>query len=290
MAKKRHEEHENHERWLVSYADFITLLFAFFTVLYATSQTDAKKLEAVVNGVNAAFEGGMPHTLMDVMSFQDQPPDNPSIVPNHLTMESADPMMQSLKRNLSGSLSDNVLQMGLVDQSLTLVLPERLLFPKGSAELHPSSYAVLTEVALALKGLPIALEVMGHADSLPVNDPTFVDNWGLASARAVAVVRYLERKDLRPSQMVASTGINPGESREARSITMRVRVEAPAAGAEVAERLEADQRREAVGVAERAGVPLPSPDAPPPELAPESPLRPGTRRVEGPAPAPSGAP
>jgi chemotaxis protein MotB len=276
MGKKKHEEHENHERWLVSYADFITLLFAFFTVLYATSQTDAKKLEAVINGMNAAFEGGMPHALMDVMSFQDQPPDIPSIVPNHLTMESADPMMQSLKRNLSGSLSDHVLQMGLVDQSLTLVLPERLLFPKGSAELHPSSYAVLTEIALALKGLPIALEVVGHADSLPVNDPTFVDNWGLASARAVAVVRYLERKDLRPQQMVASTGINPGESREARSITMRVRVDAPAAGAEVAERLEADQRREAVGAAERAGAQLPNPEAPPPGLTPESPLQPGT--------------
>lgn len=287
MGKKKHEEHENHERWLVSYADFITLLFAFFTVLYATSQTDAKKLEAVINGMNAAFEGGMPHALMDVMSFQDQPPDIPSIVPNHLTMESADPMMQSLKRNLSGSLSDHVLQMGLVDQSLTLVLPERLLFPKGSAELHPSSYAVLTEIALALKGLPVALEVVGHADSLPVNDPTFVDNWGLASARAVAVVRYLERKELRPSQMAASTGISPGESREARSITMRVRVDAPAAGAEVAERLEGDQRREAVGAAERAGVQLPSPEAPPSSLTPESPLRPGGGAVEGPPRAPS---
>ena len=61
----KHAEHENHERWLVSYADFITLLFAFFTVLYATAQTDQQKIKAVVDGMNAVFDGGMPDALLD---------------------------------------------------------------------------------------------------------------------------------------------------------------------------------------------------------------------------------
>ncbi|MEN9785850.1 MAG: Flagellar motor protein MotB [Pseudomonadota bacterium] len=274
MGKKKHEEHENLERWLVSYADFITLLFAFFTVLYATSRTDAKKLEAVVNGMNAAFTGGMPRALLDVMSYQDHPPDLPSIVPNHLTMEAADPTMQSLRRNLSGSLSDHVLQLGMVDQSLTLVLPERLLFAAGSAELHPSAYAVLGEVALALAGKPVTLEVIGHADSVPLRNSPLVDNWGLASARSVSVVRYLERRQMRPDNMVASTGITTGESREARSITMRIKVEAPSTGAEVAEAIDPESRRERAGTYEQAGGELPAAVPTPPDLQPSSPLAP----------------
>ncbi len=274
MAKKKHEEHENMERWLVSYADFITLLFAFFTVLYATSQTDAKKLEAVINGMNAAFEGGMPKALLDAIAFNENPADIPDIVPNHLAMEAADPVMQTVRRNLVGSLSDHVIQMGLVDQALTLVLPERLLFAKGSAELHPSAYAPLTEVALALAGQPVALEVVGHADGVPLSGGQFEDNWGLASARAVAVVRYLQRHQVRPERMIASTGINPGESREARAVTLRVRIESPGAGAEVAEALEPDRRAATVGSATRAGMEVPAMVPAPPDLVPQTPLSP----------------
>ena len=274
MAKKKHEEHENMERWLVSYADFITLLFAFFTVLYATSQTDAKKLEAVVNGMNAAFEGGMPRALLDAIAFNENPADIPDIVPNRLTMEAADPVMQTVRRNLVGSLSDHVIQMGLVDQTLTMVLPERLLFAKGSADLHPSAFAPLTEVALALAGQPVALEVVGHADGVPLSGGRFEDNWGLASARAVAVVRYLQRHQVRPERMIASTGINPGESREARAVTLRVRIESPGAGPEVIEALEPDRRAATVGSATRAGMDVPAMVPAPPDLVPQTPLSP----------------
>ena len=289
MGKKKHEEHENLERWLVSYADFITLLFAFFTVLYATSQTDQKKLEAVVNGMNAAFQGGMPKALLDVMTFNENPADIPDLVPNHLSMESADPVMQTIRRNLVGSLSDHVLQMGLVDQALTIVLPERLLFATGTAELHPSAYAPLTEVALALEGQPIALEVLGHADGVPVRDSPFIDNWGLASARAVAVVRYMERHRIRPDRMIASTGVNPGESREARAVTLRIRVESPGAGAEVAEAIEGEQRAAKVGAATRAGQQVPATVPTPVELMPESPLTEPPAIPAAPAPAASPA-
>jgi len=280
MGKKKHEEHENHERWLVSYADFITLLFAFFTVLYATSQTDQKKLEAVVNGVNAAFEGGMPKAVLDVFLLQTSGGDV-ELQANHVTAEAADPIIQTLRRNLVGSLSDHVLQMGLVDQTLTLVLPERLLFAKGTAELHPSAYAPLTEVALAIEGQPVVLEVFGHADGVPVRDGPYGDNWGLASARAVAVVRYMERHHIRPDRMIASTGVNPGESREARAVTLKIRVESPAAGGEVAEALEPEQRAERVGAAARSGVDVPAPVQVPPELRPDSPLSPPPEGTAG---------
>jgi chemotaxis protein MotB len=279
--RKKHEEHENHERWLVSYADFITLLFAFFTVLYATSQTDQEKLEAVINGLNAAFEGGMPHAMMEVMSFQENPPDLPDMVPNHLITESAEPLIQTIRRNLAGSLSDNVVQVGLVDQTLTLVLPERLLFARGSAELHPSAYSVLSEVSIALAGQPVSLEVTGHADGLPVSGPPFEDNWGLSSARALSVVRYMQRHRMKPEQMIASGSVVTEENSQARAVTLRIRVVAPAASAEVADAIDPESRRAAAMAAARSGEPLPEPVPVPAELVPDTPRTP---RVAAPPP------
>lgn len=243
MARKpKHEEHENHERWLVSYADFITLLFAFFTVLYATAQTDQKKLDALINGMNAAFEGGMPQALLDVMSMQREPPDIPQIVPNHLAMEAADPTMASLKRNLTGSLSDHVLQLGLVDQELTLVLPEKLLFARGSAELHPSGYAVLTEIANNLSTVPALVEVIGHADGLAMAPGgPYVDNWELASERALSTVRYLARHGIPVANLTASAKIAAQVDAEARAVTIQVRLSDPAPAAEVAEKVMKEQ-------------------------------------------------
>ena len=146
--KKKHPEHENLERWLVSYADFITLLFAFFTVLYATSASDSDKLESVIDGINAAFDQ-LPLKIFDVLTPGIARYD---LTGTQLTMEEAsDPTILSLKRNLSGSLSDNVVQIGLVEQNLTLVIPDKLLFAPGSAELHPAAYKVLGEIANVVK-------------------------------------------------------------------------------------------------------------------------------------------
>lgn len=239
MGKKaRHEEHENHERWLVSYADFITLLFAFFTVLYATAQSDQAKLQAVVDGMNAAFEGGMPAALLDVLNPDPDPPDTPPTPNLPISQDAALPMIYSIKRGLEGSLSDNVVQIGLFEQDLTLVLPERLLFAPGSAELHPSAYAVLTVVATELRGKPATVEVVGHADALPLSATSrWVDNWELASARALATVRYLGRKGFPTERMVASAGIQKGTEPEARAVTIRIHVDSPGPAAEIVEAL-----------------------------------------------------
>jgi chemotaxis protein MotB len=237
MARKpKHEEHENHERWLVSYADFITLLFAFFTVLYATAQSDQKKLEAVVDSVNAAFEGGMPKAIMEVFSGAS----NSDIVPTHLNNDvTAVPVIDNIKQNLTGSLSDNVVQIGLVEQELVLVIPETLLFAAGSADLHPAAYGVLTEIVNAVANTPARIEVTGHADSAPVPpDSVFRDNWGLATARAVSTVRYLQRKGIAPERLTAmgaiTTTLDPG----ARVVALRIRCDVPAAAADIAEQVD----------------------------------------------------
>ncbi len=235
MARKvKHEEHENHERWLVSYADFITLLFAFFTVLYASAQTDQKKLSAIINAMDAAFNGGMPEALLDVLDVQ-PPPDVPNIVPNHLTMEAAEPTIVTLKRNLEGSMSDNVVQIGFVDQDLVLVLPERLLFVLGRAELRPSAFGVLTEIAEKLNAAAASVEVTGHADGVPLGPGgLFVDNWALSAERALVTVRYLQKHGIPASHLTASATLSTVENAEARAVSMKVRVADPGPAAEVA--------------------------------------------------------
>ncbi len=234
--KKKHAEHENHERWLVSYADFITLLFAFFTVLYATAQTDQQKIKAVVDGMNAVFDGGMPDALLDMMSTESN--ETIEIQPNHLAQEAAEPLIRTLKRNLQGSLSDNVVQIGLIDQDLTLVLPRRLMFSKGSAELHPSAYGILVKVVAVLKNAPATLTVVGYADGVPVSKGgKWVDNWHLATARSLATVRYLVRKGYPVSKITVAASITPHADQEARAVDLKIRVLEPGPSAEVEQAL-----------------------------------------------------
>jgi chemotaxis protein MotB len=238
--RRRHEEHDNLERWLVSYADFITLMFAFFTVLWATSQADQEKLQAVVESMNAAFSGGMSSAIRDTLSLGTH---ETGLKDSHLSQDAvARPEIRNLMQNLSGSLSDNTVQVGIVDQQLTVVLPESLLFATGSADLHPVAFGVLGEIAGALAGTPARIEVLGHADGLPLPPSSpFTDNWGLATARAAATVRYLAAHGLRPEQMAASgtttREIDPG----ARAVTLRIRVEDPKAALDVMERLDASR-------------------------------------------------
>jgi chemotaxis protein MotB len=234
--KKRHEEHENHERWLVSYADFITLLFAFFTVLYATAQTDQSKLEAVIDGMTAAFQGGMPLAVLDVMSLKT----GSELEAEHVSLSAnSQPEIENLRMQLAGSLSDSVVQMGLVDQRLTLVLPERMLFAAGSADVQPAAFATLAELAAVLSPTRAKVEVVGHADAAPVRGGPFADNWGLASARGVNVVRYLERHGMPTARLAASSDVSPGLDAEARAVTFRVVMAEAGDAREVAHAVEA---------------------------------------------------
>jgi chemotaxis protein MotB len=231
MGKKKHEEHENHERWLVSYADFITLLFAFFTVLYASAQTDQKKLEAVVDSMNAAFAGGLPLAMFD----RTRGTTNVGLSETHVTLTTdTTTLVESMRRGLQGSLSDNVVQLGMVNQTLTVVLPARLAFAPGSAELHPTAYAVLADVARVVRPLAVGIEVVGHADAVPLaSGSPYIDNWGLAAARSAATVRYLEGRGIPRERMLLTAGVSDKTDGEARAVTIRLRTDSPRIGGDL---------------------------------------------------------
>lgn len=231
--KPKHEEHENHERWLVSYADFITLLFAFFTVLYATSQTDQQKLEAVIDSLNAAFHGGMPNAVFPSVGVGTT---NVGLIEPHLSIVSDSvTMVESLRRGLRGSLSDNVVQIGFVNQRLTMVLPERIAFAVGSAELHPNAFGVLSEVAKVVAPTPARLRVIGRADATPIAPGSpFEDNWSLATARATAAVRFLEKKGIAAPRLVASGEVSGTVSADDRAIVIQIDMDEPTLGRSLA--------------------------------------------------------
>jgi chemotaxis protein MotB len=197
--RRKHEEHENHERWLVSYADFITLLFAFFVVLYATSTQNEEKEKQFENSIRAKFH-------MVAVGFGGNAPPNMGSGP---TGQVFDPLELIQRRHLNtDDLEDYVNK--LLDKNLSnkekqeaiagirrdaigvrITLAASTFFPPGSAKLKQPAVKVLNILGKILKNANRQIIIEGHTDNQPVVGNQFESNWELASIRATTVVRYL---------------------------------------------------------------------------------------------------
>lgn len=215
MSKKKHPEHVNHERWLVSYADFITLLFAFFVVLFASSKSDKKKQLELQAAMQTAFAPtgifsahAVKPTLTEgagTASVSAASPPVASIKPNAPTPKATQEKIGNLLNDLAkthkmpvGSLSMRQSQEGLV-----ISLREAGFFGSGSAEVRQTSLDVLSQLAESLPQGPIRVE--GHTDNVPIHTQQFATNWELSSARATAIARFLlDHSELKPTEMAAA--------------------------------------------------------------------------------------
>ncbi|MEK7355976.1 MAG: OmpA family protein [Bdellovibrionota bacterium] len=200
--KRKHEEHENHERWLVSYADFITLLFAFFTVLYATSQADLEKqkdfqesFKKVMAGLNAGGTGGQGDETSAFDSFKHE-----SAIRMPLdsfprrgagSAEIQNYVERKLDKTLGESGKDTVTAVRHDAVGVKIQLAANKLFSAGSAEISDDSAAALDRVGELLKESGRNLIVEGHTDDLPIRSEKYPTNWELSAARATKIVRYL---------------------------------------------------------------------------------------------------
>ena len=207
MAKKKaqHEKEPNHERWLVSYADFITLLFAVFVTLYAMSQTDKKKAEEVMQSMRESFgysqtSAGSKPTVIDTGSM--------SVIPSMHKLTQAPKRGKSrgsehdfkatkasieaylLKVGAQAKVSVSVNQRGLV-----VSLKEAGFFDSGSATLKQESYTLLKDVVGSLSGYSNSVRVEGHTDDVPISSAAFPSNWELSTSRATNVLQYLTKQD-----------------------------------------------------------------------------------------------
>ncbi len=224
MRKKRHhheehEEHVNHEAWVIPYADMLTLLMAMFLVLWAIGQVDVSKAKAVSTGfadefglASSAGKGAGGKGVLDgvekpdevnALSGSKKTDALPEVKVGEMTpqqvaeaRETEQKQLEEVRERidrtaeqagLATSLKFRTEQRGLV----VSIVAEGVLFTPGSSELQPAGRVILDTVADALSGLPNQLQVEGHTDDVPISTAQFPSNWELSTARASSVLRYL---------------------------------------------------------------------------------------------------
>lgn len=213
MSRKKHPEHVNHERWLVSYADFITLLFAFFVVLFASSQSDKKKQTQMAAAMQSAFaHNGIFEAHTTRPSIADSaPPSNATPAALQLPLPPAvDPVAfeQRLNKMLAQQVAAKHIPFGSVTMHTTpegfvISLQEAGFFASGSAEVRAASLPMLAILAASLPPGPLRVE--GHTDNVPIHTTQFATNWELSTTRATTIARLLlDRGSVHPADLSAA--------------------------------------------------------------------------------------
>lgn len=190
--KKKPEEHVNHERWLVSYADFITLLFAFFVVMYSVSSVNEGRYRAVSNSIRAALRP-IVSAGFTPLPFQVGNPENKLTPPK--VPQVTEPIFKRITEAFSklpgrGSIQTQV-HATRTSRGIVLTIQDHVLFEPGAAVLHPDALPFLQALAEVLIEFERHVEVVGHTDNVPISTAAFPTNWELSAARAVIVVRIL---------------------------------------------------------------------------------------------------
>ncbi len=239
MARKKpHEEHENHERWLVSYADFITLLFAFFVVMYSISSVNEGKYRVLSDSLMSAFRNpmrslkpiqvgklvrkptasGASPSLVELPSFkppsivtQIEPP--PESDAKRLADKGPPVDEEDMARLLSIAEDIGLALAPLIDQEfievrqqmwwLEIEIKASILFSSGSARLGRDAIPIIAKLADILAPFPNPVEVEGFTDSRPISTLAYPSNWELSAARAASVVHLFARQGIRPERLLA---------------------------------------------------------------------------------------
>jgi len=222
MSRRRKQPHVNHERWLVSYADFITLLFAFFVVLFATGQSDKiKKIELALSIQSAFHEMGvfeahstMPQTMTQAPGIGGpaSPFAMPMIPRNEMEMMN---VKQRLREVAGAEIASGAIGLHETENGLVISLEEAGFFDSGAAGVRPGALPVLDRIAAVLPEAPLRVE--GHTDDVPIHKAQYASNWELSSARASGVARLLLEHGNVHAEMLSVAGyaeFHPAASNE----------------------------------------------------------------------------
>ncbi len=213
MRRKREEEPENLERWLVSYADFITLLFAFFVVMYAISSLNEGKYRVLSDSLMSVFreQPGSPRVVpLDARSRDILPGSGRPIGQAGEPGGAGDTREEAMKqaaRSLMSELAPLVQQgqarVEQTAQGISVELSASTLFASGEAALQTAATPALVAVARVLADMDNDIRVEGHSDNIPINAPNYPSNWELSSARAGTVVRLLSERGVAGERLTA---------------------------------------------------------------------------------------
>lgn len=235
MARKKYEEPaEHHDRWLVSYADFITLLFAFFVVMYAISVVNEGKYRVLSDALGSAF-GGRDAAAARTERAQVEPLPLTSIVARRRAeavkreKEKLNILAQNLANTLAPLVKSGKVRVTQNGRGVSVEIPASVLFASGDARLNGDSVELLRTMAGLLKSDPHAIEVEGHTDNVPISNPLFPSNWELSATRAGSVVRLFADAGVAPERLTAvghgsTRPVAPNDDAGARARNRRVAV------------------------------------------------------------------
>jgi chemotaxis protein MotB len=221
------------ERWLVSYADFITLLMVLFVVLYSMSQVDIERYKQLANSLRSAFLGGAVRIVDPGIDQSGGSGDNeektaaPIVIPGIPKIPvSSQEVAGQLTALLTSSHLGGVVSVQNNIEGVLISLSEQLLFAPGSAELQPEAYVVLDTIAKMLQSVDNEVRIIGHTDNSPPSDSRYRSNWELSLARAMVIAKYLEHEGVSPDRLfVAGRGeykpIFPNDTPEHRALNSR---------------------------------------------------------------------
>lgn len=210
--RKKHAAHENHERWLVSYADFITLLFAFFVVMFASSQADKGKAKQVSESVRQAIEEGHVATVVAGMlaGVTGHKPAAAAVAkPAGASPERAVDLASSekaLSAELSAEVRAGKIQITMEPRGLVVSLREAAFFASGDDAVDPGTYGSVDKVASAILKIPNPVRLEGHTDAVPIHNSRFRSNWELSAARGIAVLELFACRFAVPRNRMAIVG------------------------------------------------------------------------------------
>ena len=213
------DEDENPERWLVSYADFITLLFAFFVVMYSISSVNQSKYSDLTSSMGSAFSGVNPSDTEGQIKnktgtkkkIKGQQSSLIKPLPlSHLYQEkmrrereSMTNMGVDLSNKLAPLINDGKVRISQNNRGVRIDINDSLLFSLGSADLAAAATDIINEIAMMLKENQRQIQVEGHTDNIEIHTPTFFSNWELSAVRASTVVRMLSGAGIKDTRLSA---------------------------------------------------------------------------------------
>ena len=177
--------HENQDRWLLTYADLITLLLAFFIVMYSMSRVDAKKFGAISSALTGVLKGA------DLKQRDRQTLDGRLTTGGPLKTGELRLMQRQLQQKVGESGMSSTISSDVTDRGLVISVKVAALFDEGKADLNPGALAVLRVIGHEISTVTNHVRVEGHTDPRPINTPRFPSNWELSTTRATSVLRFL---------------------------------------------------------------------------------------------------
>ena len=220
MTRPAGKGHGSRDRWLVSYADFITLLFAFFVVLYSASKADSKKQVQVSASIVSAFRSlgifAGANRQSNKVNGGGNGTDAPAI-PMNIVMgedllspakvqEDLNHVRRDLEQRLSNQIAQHTVSIQMGRGGLVVSLREAGFFPSGSATPGPETLVTLRQVAASLDRTQYDLRIEGHTDNVPIHNGEFDSNWELSTARATRIARLFLELDAMPAEQLSAAG------------------------------------------------------------------------------------